>query len=150
MNLMFNACSSLTTILAGDWTAEAASISNSESMFNGCSVLVGAVAYDSAAVDISVANPITGYFTGSNQAVYHLHAYKETVTEPTCMEGGYTYHECEICGDTYTSDETEASGHSYQSEVIEPTEAEQGYTEYVCSLCGDTYRDNYTDVPETE
>lgn len=79
----------------------------------------------------------------------HSHSYTSSVTASTCTTDGYTTYSC-TCGDTYTSDETEALGHSYQSEVVEPTETEEGYTEYVCSICGDTYRDSYTDVTETE
>ncbi len=68
------------------------------------------------------------------------HSYEETVTEPTCTEGGYTTHTCSACGDSYTDSETEALGHSYTSEVVkEPTCTENGLVTYTCSACGDTY-----------
>ena len=156
---MFYGCSSLTTIYAGDWTNTATNVTNSSTMFQGCSSLVGAVAYNSGQLDIAMANPTTGYFTGAStfslrdsDAEEHIHDYTEEVTDATCTEGGYTTCTCE-CGDSYTADETEALGHSYGSAVVEPTETEQGYTEHVCTLCGDTYRDGFTDpvvVPEEE
>ncbi|MCD8054101.1 MAG: leucine-rich repeat protein, partial [Lachnospiraceae bacterium] len=41
------------------------------------------------------------------------HDYVAVVTEPTCTKDGYTTYTCSKCGDTYTADETEATGHSY-------------------------------------
>lgn len=61
MNWAFCGCKNLTTIYAGDWTP-ASEISSTE-MFKNCSKLVGAVSYDKNNIDISMANPTTGYFT---------------------------------------------------------------------------------------
>ena len=41
------------------------------------------------------------------------HRYEATVVEPTCTKGGYTEHLCAACGDSYTTDPTEAKGHSF-------------------------------------
>ena len=41
------------------------------------------------------------------------HSYEATVVEPTCTKGGYTEHLCAACGDSYTTDPTEAKGHSF-------------------------------------
>jgi len=49
------------------------------------------------------------------------HSYKTTVVEPTCLNGGYTVYTC-VCGDTYTADQTAATGHSF--------------VEGVCGACG--------------
>ena len=59
---MFYGCSALSTIYCNDtWTA-----GYSKDMFMGCEKLKGAVAYDGAKLDVSMANPTTGYFTGVN------------------------------------------------------------------------------------
>ncbi|MGN0232471.1 MAG: BspA family leucine-rich repeat surface protein, partial [Muribaculaceae bacterium] len=61
MNNMFYNCSALTTICCNDiWTC-----SSSSNMFLGCSSLVGAVPFNSSKVDVSMANPYTGYFTAT-------------------------------------------------------------------------------------
>ena len=43
----------------------------------------------------------------------HTHNYNETVTAPTCTEGGYTTYTC-ACGDSYVGAYTEALGHDFQ------------------------------------
>ena len=59
MGKMFWGCDSLTTIYCNDtWTC-----SNSQDMFKNCTNLQGAVKYDASKVDVSMANPETGYFT---------------------------------------------------------------------------------------
>ena len=59
---MFQDCTNLTTIYCNaDWSLGV--VSESEEMFDGCTSLVGAVSYDKSNIDISFANPITGYFT---------------------------------------------------------------------------------------
>ena len=58
--LMFNKCSALTTIYCNDdWYR----LKSSQGMFADCTNLKGAVAYDANKVDVSMANPTTGYFT---------------------------------------------------------------------------------------
>ena len=59
MERMFSGCSALTTIYCNDtWKCD-----KSENMFSDCTKLKGAVAYDATKVDVSMANPTTGYFT---------------------------------------------------------------------------------------
>ena len=59
---MFSGCWALTTIYANtDWNTT--TLTNSTSMFNACTKLVGAIAHSSSKIDITMANPITGYFT---------------------------------------------------------------------------------------
>ena len=56
----------------------------------------------------------------------HEHEYTETVTPPTCTEGGYTTYTCE-CGDTYKGNET-AAAHTMASVAAKAaTCAEAGY-----------------------
>ena len=66
------------------------------------------------------------------------HAYASEVTEPTCLEKGYTTYTCH-CGNTYTDNEVEALGHSYGNWVItkQPSDAEDGIREKSCSVCSD-------------
>ncbi len=62
MYAMFDGCSALTTIYCNDdWKSSV--VNESKDMFSGCSNLKGAVAYDVSKVDVSMANPTTGYFT---------------------------------------------------------------------------------------
>ena len=62
MRYMFFDCSCLKTILNPNiWRCE-----KSQKMFRGCTQLKGAVEYDKSKVDVTMANPITGYFTAPN------------------------------------------------------------------------------------
>ena len=74
----------------------------------------------------------------------HTHEYAPEVKAATCTEAGYTSYVCQ-CGDSYTSNETAATGHSYETTVVAPTYEAEGYTQYTCSACGDSYQDNVTD-----
>ena len=93
------------------------------------------------------------------------HNYGAEVTDPDCVNGGYTTYTCSVCGDSYVADETaalghtwgeatctapktcsvcnategEALGHNYNSEVTDPDCTNGGYTTYTCSVCGDSY-----------
>ena len=59
MRSMFDGCKSLKTIYCNDtWTC-----AESSYMFYDCTKLKGAVKYDASKVDVSMANPNTGYFT---------------------------------------------------------------------------------------
>ena len=67
MSRMFANCSSLKTILnTSTWQCE-----ESQDMFKGCTQLKGAVKgavkYDESRVDVTMANPTTGYFTDPNR-----------------------------------------------------------------------------------
>ncbi len=39
------------------------------------------------------------------------HKYYAVVTEPDCVNGGYTTYTCSVCGDTYKDNYTDALGH---------------------------------------
>ena len=68
MEYMFSGCSALTTIYCdNDWNSGTVNYSND--MFIGCTSLTGAVEYDASKVDVSMANPTTGYFTSKVYAV---------------------------------------------------------------------------------
>ena len=62
MTSMFNGCSALQTIYSDDtWTC-----SKSTDMFKNCTSLKGAIDYDASKLDVTYANPDTGYFTCKN------------------------------------------------------------------------------------
>ena len=67
------------------------------------------------------------------------HSYNAVVTDPDCVNGGYTTYTCSVCGDTYVANEVAALGHKYDAEVTAPTCTTAGYTTYTCSACGDSY-----------
>ena len=72
------------------------------------------------------------------------HNYETTVvTEPTCINRGYTTHICSICKDSYV-DNFVVKPHEYDAVVTAPTCTKQGYTTYTCSVCGYSEKDDYT------
>ena len=85
MEEMFKGCSKLAAIVSDKtWKCE-----DSQNMFKGCTALKGAVAYDESKVDVTMANPETGYFTKKVQdkpevttpeAYVHMSADKTTLT----------------------------------------------------------------------
>ena len=44
-------------------------------------------------------------------------SYVDTVTAPTCTEGGYTTHTCSVCGFSYVDNYTDALGHDWSEWV---------------------------------
>ena len=66
------------------------------------------------------------------------HEYTVNTIPPTCEEGGYTYHVCNRCGYSYTTDSKPATGHSW-SEVDreDPTCTVTG-KKYLQCTCGET------------
>ena len=59
--------------------------------------------------------------------------YTVVVLEPTCEEGGYTTHTCDVCGYTYTDDFKDPLGHDFSAWVDE----EDGETHSrICARCG--------------
>ena len=91
------------------------------------------------------------------------HAYRETVTAPTCTEEGYTTHTCATCQVAYVDEITQPTGHTegepatchapqtctvcatllaerltheYVETVHPATCLDEGYTDRTCTLCG--------------
>lgn len=62
----------------------------------------------------------------------HEHSYKQTVTAPDCVNGGYTTNTCD-CGDTYVSDEVAATGHAWTDATCTAPKT--------CSVCAATEGD---------
>ncbi len=65
------------------------------------------------------------------------HDIVDTVTPPTCTEGGYTTHECAFCDYSYIDSETQSTGHDlYDVEAKAPTCVEAGWEAYQqCKNC---------------
>ena len=65
------------------------------------------------------------------------HNYNAVVTNPSCLEGGYTTYTCTACGKSYTGDTTSATGHNESAVVTSPDCLNGGYTTYTCTVCGE-------------
>ena len=63
------------------------------------------------------------------------HSYSAVVTKPTCTAKGYTTYTCTACGDTYTANETAATGHKWNSGKITATTSTTYTTTYTCTVC---------------
>ena len=88
------------------------------------------------------------------------HVYEAVVTQPDCVNGGFTTHTCSICGHSYVDGETDALGHQYTNAcdancnvceaeripadheytewkvIVEPTADAAGSQERYCCVCG--------------
>ena len=47
------------------------------------------------------------------------HEYTAVVTDPTCLEKGYTTYTCALCTDSYVSDYTDPTGHAFASGICQ-------------------------------
>ena len=71
----------------------------------------------------------------------HTHSYATIVVAPTCVEDGYTLHEC-ACGHSYRDAEENALGHSFVQISQNGTTAT-----FRCTRCGYTYTSESIPVP---
>ena len=74
------------------------------------------------------------------------HKYKSVVTEPTCLNQGYTTNTCELCSRIEELDYVQALGHDYKEMIVAPTCMEDGYTLHECARCDDSYTDHKVDA----
>ena len=65
------------------------------------------------------------------------HEYESIVTEPTCVDKGYTTHACNRCDDSYVESYVDALGHIYGDwkVIVEPDCESVGINRRYCSLC---------------
>ena len=81
----------------------------------------------------------------------HIHEYHVVATiEPTCTDGGYTYHRCNGCDDIYIDNETDALGHDWDEGEITryPTCSDEGVKTFTCSRCGAVRTEPVAIMPE--
>ena len=73
--------------------------------------------------------------------VEYSHEYNSVVTNPDCVNGGYTTHTCTVCGHSYQDSEVSALGHTTVVDTaVAPTCTETGLTEGShCSACGEVF-----------
>ncbi|MBQ4366159.1 MAG: hypothetical protein II804_07845 [Clostridia bacterium] len=67
------------------------------------------------------------------------HAWRDTVTPPTCTEQGYTLHVCRACGAEKKDRFVKATGHTFADDGLvtkEPTCTEKGERRLICTVCG--------------
>ena len=88
-----------------------------------------------------------GYHSIKNGNVYTVsaHSYNAVVTNPDCVNGGYTTYTC-VCGNSYVADHTDALGHSFTNYVSndDATCTEDGTKTAKCDRCDAT--DTQVDV----
>ena len=76
------------------------------------------------------------------------HSHESTVTEPTCVDQGYTTHTCH-CGDTYIDTYVNARGHYYGEwipQIDAGCETEGVVGHYTCSVCGLHFNRDYYQI----
>lgn len=76
------------------------------------------------------------------------HEYESEVTEPTCVDQGYTTYTCKICGDSYRDNYVDATGiheFEHEDERVEATCTADGHVIMSC-VCGET---ETTGLPKT-
>ena len=61
------------------------------------------------------------------------HDYAAVVTDPTCVDAGFTTYTCTVCGDSYVADEVAALGHTDGEWVEDATE--RGKWNLLCAVC---------------
>ena len=83
--------------------------------------------------------------TGKTIPATGKHTYKSEVTkDATCTAAGKTKYTCEVCGDTYTTDEPDATGHKEAAAVHE------NETDSTCTVAGTYDEVVYCSVCNTE
>ena len=114
MHEMFLNCGALKTIYCNDaWTCD-----NSTKMFSGCTSLKGAVAYDASKLDVSMANPETGYFTTRGETEAYV------VEDGTTLTFYYDFISANRTGTVYGIDQKR------EDDNYHPAWAGDGFSEY--------------------
>ncbi|MBR4864241.1 MAG: leucine-rich repeat protein [Oscillospiraceae bacterium] len=77
------------------------------------------------------------------------HTYSDTVTPPTCTEGGYTTHVCTLCNDTIVDTPTEKTAHPFSpwQETKAATWFTEGEQQRTCTTCPETETEILARIP---
>ncbi len=67
--------------------------------------------------------------------VPHTHVYQETVVPPTCIEDGYTLHQCSLCDEQYSDLTVTAPGHTYRETIQDAPCNQMQKKLFVCEVC---------------
>ena len=116
MNSMFSYCSQLVNIVSNKtWKSK-----ESQDMFLHCTALKGAVAYDASKVDVTMANPQTGYFTKKVQdkpEVTTPEAYVQMSADKTTLTFFYDTKRATREGTTWGIEETQTESVGQYSQI---------------------------------
>lgn len=65
------------------------------------------------------------------------HVYRDIVTEPNCIDGGYTTHKCELCRERVVDSEVPANGHAWDEGIVnqKSTISNHGKKTFACEVC---------------
>lgn len=143
MRYMFQDCTNLNTIYAGD-SFSTENVESGGDMFIDCRQLKGAIAYDSNKTSHNYANYTTGYFTkpcshqDENGASVLV---KVEEMAATCLKPAYTLYHCGKCDKdmkTYTG-EPDQTKHviKLMQDAVAPDCSHEGTKDvYKCNVCG--------------
>ena len=94
-------------------------------------------AFDTFVIEVAEENP--AYCLGESGNLVEHSFGDGVVNAPSCTEKGYTTVTCSICGNSYTTEETEAAGHTEETiPAVDATCTETGLTEGKrCTECGE-------------
>lgn len=98
--------------------------------------------------DYSIVGQNEIYDHNSDNLVFHEHVYNDDWCigeEATCINNGWTWTNCTVCGETVKNESLAKLPHNYNSVVTKATCENGGYTTYICD-CGDTYTET---IPAT-
>ena len=73
----------------------------------------------------------------TNDVCENGHQYIDYVVKPTCLDNGYTFHQCSNCNVNYIDKKTGTVNHLYDYEIIkEATCTTEGLKKGICKYCG--------------
>ena len=84
-------------------------------------------------------------FGATRIIVFTEHQTDPTVTDPDCLNVGYTTHNCKYCSYVRVDTEVAPLGHNPDMVDVAPTCSTQGYTVEMCTRCGEEYGDRVID-----
>ena len=65
------------------------------------------------------------------------HDYASEVTDPTCVDKGFTTYTCKVCDDTYVDNYVDALGHKEETKTVDATCITDGSITTTCTVCNE-------------